>query len=545
MIKRLPFSLWIFLLPVLLGLPFIGRAYFVDDHYHMAMAKGLLEHPLRPYDFRADDAGPDNAGWERGQLPRMVNPPGHHFLMALFWKISGGRLWAVRLGALLMSGLSALFLYRLAQWFLIPPGPAAVLSVLTPAFWLSSYALLIDPTMLTFFLGALLAWIEGSKKNSATLLILSGTLMGMTILTKYTGGFVGILAIAWWALQDRRARRWSHLTALLIPAAFLGLWSLWNVWTYGAPHLTESSKRVMQTFQWTHVLVFLVFFSGVLWAPLYSWTRLRRFGTKTSAGILILTSAMAVFLSGPLGGFSGTQAALMSVLAMGGLLFFLQIGRDLGTFLTRPADRFLAIWLFLGAIQMVYVMAWVAARYYLTLIPPAVFLLVRCLYHEDRLFPSRRNLKQTLLGAAMAAATFCLAWSDYAQAQTSRRIVEDTARDGWLAGGRRGYFLGDSFSGSYLGYAGWKSAFPETPLEPGDLLLHQQVTMPRWWFRAQPGRFRVLKVYEYDSSWPVRVMDNDGAAGFYASIWGALPFTISASPLERFVLLEVQPADKK
>ena len=38
-------------------LPFVHRAYFVDDYYHMEMAKGILEHPLRPYDFRTDDNG--------------------------------------------------------------------------------------------------------------------------------------------------------------------------------------------------------------------------------------------------------------------------------------------------------------------------------------------------------------------------------------------------------------------------------------------------------------------------------------------------------
>jgi len=34
-------------------------------------------------------------------------------------------------------------------------------------------------------------------------------------------------------------------------------------------------------------------------------------------------------------------------------------------------------------------------------------------------------------------------------------------------------------------------------------------------------------------------MDNRGAAGFYASAWGPLPFTLSRSPLERYGLFEV------
>jgi hypothetical protein len=65
----------VFFLPLLLGAPFVGRAFFVDDNYQMLMARGTMEHPLRPYDFKADDNGLANSGWDPGQPPRMVNPP--------------------------------------------------------------------------------------------------------------------------------------------------------------------------------------------------------------------------------------------------------------------------------------------------------------------------------------------------------------------------------------------------------------------------------------------------------------------------------------
>ncbi|HND63901.1 MAG TPA: hypothetical protein PKX64_03535 [Elusimicrobiota bacterium] len=41
---------------------------------------------------------------------------------------------------------------------------------------------------------------------------------------------------------------------------------------------------------------------------------------------------------------------------------------------------------------------------------------------------------------------------------------------------------------------------------------------------------------------PERVMDNLGAAGFYASAWGALPYTLSREPLDRYTLFEVVSA---
>jgi hypothetical protein len=128
---------------------------------------------------------------------------------------------------------------------------------------------------------------------------------------------------------------------------------------------------------------------------------------------------------------------------------------------------------------------------------------------------------------------------DYLQAGTQRRIAADVARDGLLATGRRGIFLGDSFTSSYLKTVGWEPGFRNTPFLPGDLVLKQEVIMPPWWFRPPANALRPLAVYAYPSRWPLRVMDNRGSAGFYASAWGALPFTFSFGPLERYTLFEV------
>jgi len=138
-------------LPIIVGGPFVGRAFFVDDQYHMTMAQGLLEHPTRPYDFVVDDAGPNNRGWEQGQPPRMVNPPGHHYILAVLWTLGGERLWVVRLGMLFLAAGCVFFLIRLSQQFYVPPWPSVLWILLTPVFLLSFHTLMIDGTMFFFF----------------------------------------------------------------------------------------------------------------------------------------------------------------------------------------------------------------------------------------------------------------------------------------------------------------------------------------------------------------------------------------------------------
>ncbi len=538
MLNKIPKVFWFALLPVLLGLPFIGRNYFNDDYYHLLMAKGLLDHPLRPYDFKADDVGTDDRGWERGQPPRMVNPPLHHYLLAFFWKISGGRLWAVRLLSLLISGASAAFIYLLAQRFVLPPGPATALAVLTPVFWLSSYALLIDSTMLAFFLGGFWAWIEGLDRKSLFFLVLSGLLMGLAILTKYTAATVLLLAVLYWWRDRKSGRRPAALAALALPAAILFLWGLWNIATYGAVHLTESSKRVMQTFAWSHLLVFFTFFGGVILIPLSAWRDAMDRGRRIFYPVLAGAGILAGLLASRWGGFSPGQAALMTALAGGGALFFVFSAET--AFRSRfPLDRFLWLWMALATAQMVYVMQWVAARYFLTLLPPAVFLSVRMWSERWRAFPARRSRLQAAWSAALLVFGGALAAADYLQAETGRWILRDVSADGWLSKAPKGYFLGDSFTGtgSALKGAGWTPSFETTRMAPGSLLLNSEVIMPRWWFRSTG--LRPLARYEYNTRHPLRVMDNAGSAGFYASSWGALPFTFSRQPLDRYTLFEV------
>src|SRR5882672_3834181 len=83
--------------------PFVHRAFFVDDYYFVTMAKGILVNPGRPYDFKSDDAGIGNVAWERGQRPRMVNPPLFHYFLAGVMRVWGDAVWKLRTASLLFS----------------------------------------------------------------------------------------------------------------------------------------------------------------------------------------------------------------------------------------------------------------------------------------------------------------------------------------------------------------------------------------------------------------------------------------------------------
>jgi hypothetical protein len=60
-----------------------------------------------------------------------------------------------------------------------------------------------------------------------------------------------------------------------------------------------------------------------------------------------------------------------------------------------------------------------------------------------------------------------------------------------------------------------------------------------WNVNEQLKKYKPLLSIEVRSHNPLRVMDVPASAGFYASCWGALPWMITAHPLERFELYQV------
>jgi hypothetical protein len=131
-----------------------------------------------------------------------------------------------------------------------------------------------------------------------------------------------------------------------------------------------------------------------------------------------------------------------------------------------------------------------------------------------------------------------LAYADYKQAEPSRLIGPELKAAGFN-GGERHFYLGDSFTMSYLRDEGWVPCFPETEFQLGDFILAKEVTMPLAWFQRKPVVLTQVRVFDYPTHFPIKVMDYEGSAGFYASVWGALPFTFSRAPWERFHLFHV------
>lgn len=523
----------VFFVPLLFSLPYVNRAFFVDDQFFVRIGTWLKDNPTRPYDFAVEDAAGQTLSKE-DVLASIVNPLLHTYVLAGLIKLGGDKEWFLRGVCVLFTCFSGLFLFELGRRWLKNPLWATVLVLLTPAYAVGAHSLLIDPTMNFFFLGALLSLMISMETEHRAWALLSGVGFGLALLTKYTAILFAPLVVAMWFFQGASRVRFRLMALSVgIGLLFLGGYLEITKKLYGLSHLAASTPLGLQPLSVMKLFVLLIFLGGGSLLPLGSWA----LHTKKARFLFVfLLAALCWFLTSSWGGFGGPTALLMALFFTGVVGFLWQVGAHWREW-TSVGDRILFSWMILFLIMMAVVMPWVAVRYLIVGLPAFVFLTVRLV--EIKYPGHALNIVQSLMIGSFLMST-AVAVADFQQAQTSRRIVVDAGERGWDKGAKP-YYFGSAFTMTYLKKAGWPMCPSSEKLKSGDRIVVSEITLPLGWFFQKKIPLRLVDTIEYSSPWPVKVMDASSGAAFYGSAWGPLPYSFSMGPSERFHLFEVIP----
>jgi 4-amino-4-deoxy-L-arabinose transferase-like glycosyltransferase len=529
------------LLPIVLLLFFVNKAYHIDDILFVWVTEQIEQAPLDFYGFKVD------YGHHAPPIYEVFhNPPAVSYYLAVFAAIFGGG-EAVYHGAMLLPiALTVLGMYLLARDLTPAPVSVTVLAALTPAFMLSASTLMADVPLLGFYVWAIYCWRRGITAPSAAWLAGAGVLAGMAALTKYYGLTLLPLLLADGLLRRRRPGAWIFV--LLIPIAMTALFELWTYSLYGivtlfdARAVAASGKwRIgeVSTTRWVLSLVFL----GGCFAPLLLLHRWRE-----ARLIPAITAAFAALVCLPvLDGYSVVQMWIgsterytwdelitLGVMLWLGALLLIHAGRSLWRM--RDADAaLLALWI---AGTMIFCAAfnhYVNARALLPLLPALAIAIGRAA--DARAAISWRAAAAGALALWLLIADYDVAEHDQRAAQRAvTRAKEDGKPLHYIAYWGLEYYLMKAGAHPLVFAPKATMAEPTRPLMAvGDLLVVDAYASAPW--IPPPRGFEVVEEIIEPYSAATTTFDAHAAAGFYSHRIGVLPYRVGRVEPERFLLL--------
>lgn len=520
-------------LAVLVLVPFLGKAFTVDDTVFLREAEHAISDPLHPTAFVMV--------W--GEDAHRVAPTSGPLMAWLLAPaiLAGDAEWPAHLVQLAFVAVAVLATVALALRLGLSPawsGAAGVLLATTPASLAMAGTAMADvPAMALGVAGLerLLAWKHERKLLQG---VLAALLLGLAALARshllLVSGVGALLLVGdFWKGSSWRAAAWAPwavvagavavFAGVLVltrdPGATAGLVGT----TVEVTHLQRIRSNVAAYL--THWVLALPL--AIPWCILRPRALLRRWWTL----------AVGIALSAVL--LKGTNAPMAFAPIPGlGLAVLLDVAIDGWT--RRDAVQLaLWLWLLVGLVAAPY--AHLPSKYLLASAPAVALLVAREASSRDR----RRELVALApVAVAGLALGVAILRADAAFAGLGRRAAAELVGRP-AAAGQRVWFTPHWGFQWYAERAGGRAMTLQPPHPaPGDLVVtsdntDQSVLVLRALSLSYPGRLRTLARIE-DRAPGGRIMDADLNAGFFSNNWGFLPWAWGDDLLDGFDLLRIE-----
>ncbi len=517
-------------------LPFLRRAFTIDDPLFIWMAEQILKHPLNPYGFQVH--------WGFGYNPMAVvlqNPPLNSYFIAGVIAIGGLRETVLHAAFMLPAAAAAAGTYLIARRFCAHPIEAALAAILTPAFVVCGSSVMCDMLMVAFWVWAVHLWLKGIDENRFGLIVLSSVLIALSALTKYFGVMLIPLLLAYSLVARRRPVWW--LLSLLIPAAILVAYNQWTASMYGrglildAFGLSGQYREALGAVALPKVVIGLAFAGGCLstimfHAPLL-WSR-RGLG----AWMVFAAVLAALFASSAAIGHYELPvenpdrwllAVHVAVFATAGASILLAAISDL--LAARDADSALLFMWLVGTLVFVVFFNWtVNARVLLPMAPAVGIIIMRQIERRTGARPPLFVLPWVL--SSLLAVT--VAYADY-QFANSQRTAAHSVHSDYPAQGRM-FFQGHWGFQYYMEQLGAEPLVNGgTRLEIGDVVV---IPVNNTMVFPPPEGTAIAQASVPGSKW-LSTMSNLRKTGFHADVWGPIPYGFGLAAPEMYYIMPI------
>jgi 4-amino-4-deoxy-L-arabinose transferase-like glycosyltransferase len=535
----------VLMVAVALG-PFITKPFNFDDPLFLWAARQIHAHPANPYGFELNWYGTVANMWETTQ-----NPPLACYYLALAAAILGWSEPALHFAFLLPAIAAILGTYRLALQFSNRPMFAACATLFTPVFLVSSTTVMCDTLMLAFWVWAMVLWVEGLKRDHFRILAVSGLLIVLASFTKYFGACLIPLLAAYSLITRRRLGQWT--IALLIPLVALAAYQSITCAVYGKGLLSaardyavgtgvpvgiaDMARRGMIALSFTGgCLAVATFLAPWLWR-LRALAGLCAFAVLTCIAVFAGTAMLRHYANLPTTKpwWLGTQIVFW---AFGGISILSLAAADVWR--RRDAGSWLlALWV-AGTFLFAGFLNWIVnGRSILPMAPAVAILLARRLERNTPVAGKDRNDIGFPGRAAGAIVAMLVANADFHLAKAARLSAEQTyAR--YVQPGQVLWFQGHWGFQYYIQRLDPNAKAinsGQSQTNPGDLvavpLNNSNVR------RLNTPLARPWKALKISGPRWLSTNSEDVGAGFYASLWGPLPFAVGRVPPETVLVYVV------
>lgn len=510
-------------------LPFLNKAYDIDDPLFLWMAQQIVRHPLNPYGGMVNWASVAQPMWVA-----MQNPPLCSYYIAAVGSLAGFDEVPMHLAFLVPAVAAILGTFELAKRFCGSPMLAALLTLFTPVFLISASHVMCDVMLLAFSMWAIVFWLAGLEREKWYLLLVSALLVSGATLTKYFGISLVPLLLVYTLVRERR--HLPHLAYLTIPLLVMLAFELITKAKYshalfsGAMlYLRDVAVEVRIPIQ-VKLLTGCSFVGGCMAATMFM-ASLRSAKVIVGAIGLLIVVGLLFWICVPMAVATGTNGrgvhlqgclfATIGVAILARALWDFRINRD--------ADSLLLLLWLVGTFAFAAFLNWsITARTVLPMAPAVSILLLR---HWDRVGGSRPG-SLTKLGwiGATAVISLVVAAADYSEADASRAGAHYFQK---RYGRKHTRVWFQSHWGFQFYMQKWKAKplIRNAPIRPGDVMIIPSNNAD-YLTVAEPA------VPVEEIIWPIMPLVATFApgtgAGFYSSVRGPVPWAIAQTAPARF-----------
>lgn len=581
---------------LVISLPFINKAFHIDDQPFIKIAEKIKEHPIDPY-YGITGFFDKELFW----FTLIHSPPLLSYFLTPFISLTERPKEPVlHLACLLFTLLAGISFYFLAKRFTPPdcrqasldselgqarrggqatksPLFATLFLVSTPAFIVSSHSVMADVPLLALCMIAITTYIYGLDNNSQKLLILSGIMLGLASLTGYIALSFFPLLLTYAVLQKKLS--WKAIFPLIIGGAIFSPWIIQNYIFYGVSHLMKD-KIFLQAVnsltleQFVHRGVSNISaIGGVTIFPVAILAGVLK--NKSSKVSYICCLMLTIFLCTKGSHYLKIKDYILFQRVL--LIFFLSTGlfavykvfeKGLQKHIFSNSDNFFLVLWFGGVlIATILFLYFGCARRTLLLLPPLIIIFTN---EINILFRAKVFRKLSVICIFLATLTgIAIAVTDYEWAGIYRKFVKSLSIQ-YLSPNIRNqvWFTGEWGFKLYMQEAGASFFLSENAAgienDPSAKLLHSKSKWkPREKFMVKrvypkegniivvptlpcPGELGnisshliLIREESYLPNLPIRLMSLQANAGFYSEGTGLLPYSFSTAELEHLYIYRV------